>query len=127
MIDLIIIGLLIIYILIITYYFVTEIFLVTLLFFILAYVAYTVWTTKFRKKKVQQVETLTKEMPKKEEPKQEPTIDQERIELKSYVKYNIHYGQTPAKVRKALEREGWPKKKIDQAFLDYYEEQKANK
>tara|TARA_Y100000310_G_C20687315_1_gene819920 strand:+ start:1650 stop:2027 length:378 start_codon:yes stop_codon:yes gene_type:complete len=125
MIDLIIIGLLIIYILLVTYYFAAEIFLVTLLFFILAYVAYTVWTTKFRKKKVKQVQELLKEIPKKEEPVKEPNIDQERIELKDYVKYNIHYGQTPSKVRKALEREGWPKKKIDQAFLDYYD--KANK
>jgi predicted membrane protein len=120
MIDAIIIGLLILFIIVIMYMFVQDIFLISLIFFIFAYLVYLGLKFYFKKKKKPKVI----EQPIKEEKETISKNSKESIELKDYVKYNIHYGQTPKTVRTALEKEGWPKEKIDQAFLDYYAEAK---
>ena len=118
MIETIIIGLLILFILVIMYMFVQDIFLISLIFFIFAFAVYLglKWYFKRKKKPVVQAEPEEQETMLKE--------TKESIELKDFVKYNIHYGQTPKIIRDSLEKEGWPKEKIDKAFLDYYAEAK---
>ena len=117
MIETIIIGLLILFIIVIMYMFVQDIFLISLIFFIFAYAVYLGLKFYFKRKKKPVIQH-------EEESTNLPKETKESIELKDYIKYNIHYGQTPKKVRDALEKEGWPKEKIDKAFLDYYAEAK---
>jgi len=122
-IDAIIIGFLTILIILITYSFAHDIFLISLIVFLLFYLVYITIKIYFwkRKKPIVEVKPVV-ETKVEEKPKE--SFNNDRIELKDYVKYNIHYGQTPQKVRQALEKEGWPKDKIDGAFLDYYNEAK---
>ncbi len=118
--NLIIVGILVGYILLVTNAFISEIFLISLIFFVLAYGVYLGLTFYYHKKKAQPV---VKEPVKTVETKPvKPEWSKERVELKDFVKYNIHYGQKEQTVRQALEKQGWPKEKIDKAFIDYNSE-----
>jgi len=119
--NLIIVGVLVVFILLLTNAFVSEIFLLSLIFFVLAYGIYIGLTIYFKKKKG--VQPVTTEPVKTVETKPvKPEWDKERVELKDFVKYNIHYGQKEPTVRQALEKQGWPKEKIEKAFIDYNSE-----
>ena len=118
--NLIIVGILVVYTLLLTNAFVPEIFLISLIFFILTYGVYLGLTIYFKKKKVQPV--VTEPVKTVEVKPVKPEWDKERVELKDFVKYNLHYGQKEPTVRQALEKQGWPKEKINKAFIDYNSE-----
>ncbi|MBT4174119.1 hypothetical protein HOC80_04945 [archaeon] len=119
--NLIITGILVVYILLVTNAFISEIFLISLIFFVLAYGVYLGLTIYYHKKK--KVEPVQSKPTQTVEAKPvKPEWSKERVELKDFVKYNLHYGQKEPTVRQALEKQGWPKEKIDKAFIDYNSE-----
>tara|TARA_Y100000310_G_C20689437_1_gene821235 strand:- start:109 stop:474 length:366 start_codon:yes stop_codon:yes gene_type:complete len=117
--NLIIVGVLVVYILLVTNAFISEIFLISLIFFVLAYGVYLGLTIYFHKKKKKVEPVQSKPIEQKEI---KPEWSKERVELKDFVKYNVHYGQKEPTVRQALEKQGWPKEKIEKAFIDYNSE-----
>lgn len=45
-------------------------------------------------------------------------MEEDYIELKCYIKYNLYYGQKAMEIARALLEAGWPKELIEKAFKE---------